>query len=476
MTAPSQPRRAVGVVRVSQVNGRDEDDRFASPDVQRERLADLCRRENLTLGTTYEELDVSGGKALERRTGLSAAIGDVETGRAEVIVVAYFDRLVRSLEVQAEVLRRVEAAGGSVLTADLGRVSTDTAGQWLNATLHGMVSEYYNRLTAEKAGAAQVRAVERGDAPMRIPPGLLREGGRLVRDERLAPIVAEAVRMRAAGATVATVRDYLRDNGIERSFHGTTSLLKSRLLIGEVVFGANRARAEDVLRGTCPAVVDRETWERAQRVSVPRGRKAKSDRLLARLGVLRCGTCGARMVTATANHNRYHVYRCPPTGDCPKRVSIAAEVVEQAAVKAVRTWVDGCIATRSLGDSIRAAQAALQVAQDDLDAAIRTLSDFTNEPAAVERLSELQRVRDAARERVEQLGPDPHETVVLLDQDWDTLSLDDRRRCVRAALDRIVVKPSTRRGQPPEERIEFVHHAILDVFAGRTPNVPRVVD
>ena len=53
--------------------------------------------------------------------------------------------------------------------------------------------------------------------------------------------------------------------------------------------------------------------ERLQRVSVPRGRRAKSERLLARLGVLRCGTCDARMSVGTSQ-GRYALYRCPPVG------------------------------------------------------------------------------------------------------------------------------------------------------------------
>ena len=47
-------------------------------------------------------------------------------------------------------------------------------------------------------------------------------------------------------------------------------------------------------------VVDRDTWERAQKVAIPRGRRAKSFRLLARQGVLRCASCGARMVVGNS--------------------------------------------------------------------------------------------------------------------------------------------------------------------------------
>jgi DNA invertase Pin-like site-specific DNA recombinase len=50
-----------------------------------------------------EELDVSGGAAFERRPGLSRAVQLVEADEADVLVVADFDRLVRSLSVQKEV-------------------------------------------------------------------------------------------------------------------------------------------------------------------------------------------------------------------------------------------------------------------------------------------------------------------------------------------------------------------------------------
>ena len=66
-------------------------------------------------------------------------------------------------------------------------------------------------------------------------------------------------------------------------------MLKSRVYLGEVNFGrlAN-ANAHEPL-------IERDLWNRVQRMVVPRGLQPSSDRLLARLGVLRCGSCGARM-------------------------------------------------------------------------------------------------------------------------------------------------------------------------------------
>jgi hypothetical protein len=103
--------RAIGVVRVSRVGDRDGE-RFVSPAEQVERIRSACDRDGLELVETIEELDVSGGALLAKRPGLRRAVEPVEAHEADV-VVAYFDRLVRSLPVQREVVERVEVAAGS---------------------------------------------------------------------------------------------------------------------------------------------------------------------------------------------------------------------------------------------------------------------------------------------------------------------------------------------------------------------------
>ena len=286
-------------MRVSRVGGR-EGEQFVSPSEQAERIRLACERDGLQLVETIEELDVSGGTPLERRPGLRRAVELVEAGDADVVVVAYLDRLVRSLTVQAEVVNRVEKAGGAIMAVDIGALTHGSAGQWLSGTMLGAVAEYARRVTAERTQDAKRRAVARGVPPFpNVPPGYRRrDDGTLEPHPAEAPVVADAFRFRAGGATVKAVREHLRANGIERSFHGTTSLLASRVVLGELNFGKLTNASSHA------PLIDAETWGKVQRMSSPRGRRAKSERLLARLGVLRCGTCGARMVVGSSNHGR----------------------------------------------------------------------------------------------------------------------------------------------------------------------------
>jgi site-specific DNA recombinase len=423
--------RAIGIVRVSRISGDDP----ASPEDQRQRIEALCEREGITLLDTLPEHDVSGGAELEARPGLSRALSMIEAGDAEAVVVAYFDRLFRSLAVQREVLARVEAAGGRVVTADMGEVRADSASSWLSSTTLGMVAKYHRHVTAERTSDAKRRAVEDGIPPFpNLPPYLRREGRSVKFDRKRAAVVREAARLRIGGATIAEVRDYLRSKGIRRSYHGTQALLSSRMLLGELRFG------DLVNEQAFSAVLDPETFQRLQRAKVSRGRRAKSDRLLARLGVLRCGTCDARMVVGTSQ-GHYHLYRCPPVGDCPQRVTISADVAEQTVVEAVQEALAGIEGRASVESEIGTAADELARRQEALDAALRAFAGLEDEQAARERLQELRAARDEARVRHDQLvaASAPAQTVSA--GDWDTLTLDEQRALIAAVVARAVVRP-----------------------------------
>jgi hypothetical protein len=77
------------------------------------------------------------------------------------------------------------------------------------------------------------------------------------------------------------------------------------------------------------------------------------------------------MVVGTANHGGYPLYRCPPTGDCTRRVTVSAELVEGVVTDAVREALADAEGRASAASSVRDAERALERAQADLDAPIR---------------------------------------------------------------------------------------------------------
>jgi site-specific DNA recombinase len=433
----SDIRGAIGIIRVSRVKGR-EGENFRSPEEQRERIAGECETDGLELLRTTDEMDVSGVTPLEDRQGLREAVEAVERGEAQAIVAAYFDRFFRDLDVQREVVRRVNKAGGEVLAVGFGRVAEDTPEEWLNGTMQEMMSEYRRRQTKSRMANAQRQAVERGVVPYPYDcPGYMRvtddrgKNPRFVPDPLKAPVVDQAFQLRAGGAGIKQVRAFLAEHGIDRTFHGVQALLRSRVVLGELLFG------EFVNPNAHEPIVEERTWRAVQKMVVSRGRQAKSNRLLARLGVLRCGSCGAPMQVGNTG-SPYPIYRCSPTSDCTNRMAITASIAEQVVTDRVRAALADVRGRASVEAHVQDAEDRLQRAQDTLSAAIEAFDGWT-EPEAVAKLAELRVERDDAEAHLRQLGNT--RTAVTIDgaADWEKLSVEERRALIRATVERAVI-------------------------------------
>lgn len=446
MTAQAtKTRRAIGIVRVSQ---RD-DDGGHSPEVQARAMLKQAEGGDFALDAADiwdENIDVngrvrpvSGGDALGDRPKLRAAVEAIERGQASVLVAERFDRFFRDLDLQREVIQRVEDAGGELITVE-GKISHATADTELHANLSGAIAQYTKRTAKERSWDAVEIVIEEGRVPWKdTTPGYdIDEDGRLVPNAQ-APIVRRAFRMRAKGATVNEVKAFLQKNGIERSFHGTHHLLSSRLVLGEIHFGKHTPN----LQAHKP-IVERNLWRRVQRMKSPRGRKPKSERLLARLGVLRCAHCDGRMVVGvqTQKGRRYAFYRCPGyvTGDCERRGTIGAEIVEKVVVDAVRERLGDAEFLATVESNSKEALDKLSRAQDDLNAAIRAFAGVKDEAAAKDRLDELREERDRAQERVDQLEAESVVPVrIAPGKEWGDLTLDEQRMLIRATVERVEV-------------------------------------
>jgi hypothetical protein len=195
------------------------------------------------------------------------------------------------------------------------------------------------------------------------------------------------------------------------------SMLRSRMYLGEIHFGElHNTRAHE------PIIKDRGLFERVQRRTVSRGRQAKSERLLARLGVLRCGTCESRMVINSYSGN----YRCGDTSanPCQRRAAVKADRVEEMVLDALRGyWATAEVHGRaSRRRQIREADEAIERASADLDEAIRQLGELglLGRPASQEALEKLTKALDDAHTVRARLG-DGGERDVIGPDDIDKL-------------------------------------------------------
>jgi DNA invertase Pin-like site-specific DNA recombinase len=401
---------AIGIARQSHGDG-------ASVEEQTQRIRAHAKREGWKLLDVLPEQDVSGGKPLDKRPGLSKAVEAVEAGRASVIVVAYFDRLVRSVRVQHEVTERVEAAGGRIMTLDVGEVSSATAASWLSASFLGTVAEYHRRSTSERVKSAHATRSAAGlwnGGRLPFYRALDADGRVTFADSDTLDIVREGFKLRATGVSVADVLDLLRERtGLElRSLNIAQRMLQDESLVGVAVSGS--------------------LFRRVQTMKTKRGARPKSDRLLARLDVLQCGTCRGSM-NVHGSEGPTQVYRCH-RGHGAISVRLAEDTVEHETRKALREY------RGSAGESLEVLETRVSEKSANLDRAVIALTDFSDADAIKSKLAALKGELDAAEDALTEARAAAGFSMSP-SLDWRTLSLDAQRDLIRGVVARATVRP-----------------------------------
>jgi hypothetical protein len=410
----------------------------------------------------------------------------VEAGEADVIVAAYFDRLVRSLKTQTELLERVEAAGGKVRAVDAGDISAGTSGEWLDSTMRGMMAEYQRRQVIERVRPAMERMIARGvSAGASVPAGYLRpraeDGSPLpfVIDAETAPVIRQVFEARAAGASYPQLCRMLESAGIVTGRGNVVWKRQTlhKLIANDAYMGIVRFGRQFVKQDAHPAIVDLPTWQAAQRPAVAlRPTRAPSDEFLLS-GIVRCAACGYLLEGSrdSAKHGKRRRYRCRgrhSAGVCEARVWVSAEPLERTVSEWYRKLLVEVLEVKHPSGSltIPGAEPELRTLEQALATAERRLEQANTEEvqdafgdgwAAMAR--ERREARDVAALELGRasVGKDQIVATDELLALWDgELAVADRRKLIAELLPVIAVERSTR-------------HVLMFSSSVPQPEVPR---
>jgi DNA invertase Pin-like site-specific DNA recombinase len=188
-----RPPRALGYCRVSTF---DQVSSGAGLDAQRAALQAEAARRGWELELVVE--DGLSAKDLNR-PALSAALGRLDKGQADVLMVSKLDRLSRSVKDFGALLDRASKAQWSVLCLDLGVDTTTPVGEF-TANVVVSASQYERRILGQRtrdALAAKKAAGVRLGRPRQLP----------------AEVVKRIVRAKEAGKSLAGIaRDLTAEN------------------------------------------------------------------------------------------------------------------------------------------------------------------------------------------------------------------------------------------------------------------------
>ncbi len=155
--------RAVGYLRVST---SEQVESGAGLAAQRSSIEAETSRRGWQLVETFTDAGISG-KSLIGREALTAALTTVESGHADVLIVAKLDRLSRSLLDFAALMARAQEQGWNLVALDLGIDLSTPAGEFL-ASVMASAAQWERRIISQRTLAAKQAAGVRLGRPRRL--------------------------------------------------------------------------------------------------------------------------------------------------------------------------------------------------------------------------------------------------------------------------------------------------------------------
>ncbi|ORW43336.1 resolvase [Mycobacterium paraense] len=203
MSAPRRRTRtapAGTVVAYVRVSTDEQVASGAGLEAQRAAIEAEAGRRGWTVVGWHADEGISGGKAIEARPGLTAAIEAIEDAKASVLMVAKTDRVARGLRTLLDVIDRAERAGGAVVSVD-GTIDTSSAAGRFQTQVMGGVAELERAMISDRTKAAL--AIKRA------------QGVRLGRPSTLPrEVVIRIVEARGRGASLPAIAAELTAGGV----------------------------------------------------------------------------------------------------------------------------------------------------------------------------------------------------------------------------------------------------------------------
>jgi DNA invertase Pin-like site-specific DNA recombinase len=194
MTAPRRRTRIAPegtVVAYVRVSTDEQAASGAGLDAQRIAIEAEAQRRGWTVLGWHADEGISGGKGVEHRPGLAAAIEAVESGRAAGLLAAKLDRVSRSVLDTASLMEQARRRGWELVTCDLA-IDTSTPAGEATASMMAVFSQLERRLISQRTREALAVKKAQG-VRLGRPSALPRE------------VVARIVAAKAGGASLRTI-------------------------------------------------------------------------------------------------------------------------------------------------------------------------------------------------------------------------------------------------------------------------------
>lgn len=486
-------------------NGNGDKLRALSPTTQIEQCKALPALQGMKV-EVFEDLHKSGKNT--KRPGLDRMRERLHDPDVALVAVWSISRLGRSVADLSVLLEEFQKAGVGFVSAKESIDATSASGRAFLGFLE-VLAQFERELTSERMQANVENAARGGALVGQLPAGYRRdESGAVVIDEAPAAVVRQLFDEYATGKhsfrslaiwandqKLAPPQKRRRPGGPERAqlehftIDSIRDLLCNQRYTGRFVYRRRLNPDAEPIKGTYPALVDQETWDRCVelRRAARTARLIPSDRRVttyALTGLLRCGACGDNVRGDLASGHggrRYVCRRRRAAGLChePQVKADALETEIRQWLEAIRVrpeWAEFYAAQREGGtrrapssaERAKALEAKLDRLRVSWEAgAITDEAVYRREVGALRgQISAARTVREATPMRQAQVLNS------LVDQ-WDVMTAAQRKRLVSTVFSEVTMRnKAIESARPHPDWARYVEEAltVCQTWARRDSN------
>lgn len=335
-----------------------EDQRTESITAQVRACQEYANKHGISISKVYADEAVSGkGSKTSKRIQYQKMLRDVEANPCDFVLIHKYDRIARNVQEHVNLASRLNALDIELIAVGQDYGSSKEAK--LLKVLSWAMSELYIDNLADEVRKGHRETALQGKHNGGVPPfGYDVVNQEYVINELEAFFVRRMFSACVNGEKYTALLDEMAAAGIKgkrgrpMSYPSIYEILRNEKYTGVYIYSVQEEKSRESRRkkpnairveNAIPAIVDRETWERVQKImdnNKNNGRTPKAEYLLS--GIIYCGECGAPMYGHTTRREKngvnyeYSRYYC--SEKCGNK-GIKAEDVENAVYRYLREFL-----------------------------------------------------------------------------------------------------------------------------------------
>lgn len=307
---------------------------------------EFCKKKGYEIIHKYIDRAQSAYKNAGARIEFGQMMDDAEKAEWDAIIVYKLDRFARNRTDSAIYKSRLRKIGKQVISAT-EPISSDPEGILLESVLEGMAEFYSAELAQKVTRGLRESAMKMQSTGGRIPFGYKTENKQFVIDPITAPIVKEIYERYTSGERDVVIRNSLNSRGIPTGSGGKWGRTSLQKILTNPKYKGDYHFMDITNEGVFPAIIDEETWEKAQVIKRTRQHNNLREKTVIEYplkGYVHCGHCGKTLfadMATSRNGEKHGYYSCynHRTGDhsCPLQ-SIPNALLEDKITQEVRKF------------------------------------------------------------------------------------------------------------------------------------------